>query len=71
MTAPASLFTLCNTSGWPLQTKQVLLGQTWPICIHGAMDPVPLLLDSGSWEPSSTNNTTVHVTRFLGLSKHW
>ena len=70
-TAPAVLLTLLNTSGWPLQAKQALLGQMRPICIHKAMDPVPLLLDSASWEPSITINTRVPLTRFHGLSKGW
>ena len=63
------LFTLRNTSGQPLQAKQALLGQMRPICVHRAMDPVPLLLDSGSWKPSSTNNTRVPLMRFHGVPK--
>ena len=44
-TAPVSLFTLHNTNGQPLQAKHALVDQTQPICIHRAMDPVPLLLN--------------------------
>ena len=37
-TAPASLYSLRNTNGWPLQAKQMLVD------IHGAIDPVPLVV---------------------------
>ena len=41
-TALASL-TLRNTSGQHLQAKQALVDQPRPICVHRAMDPVPLV----------------------------
>ena len=61
-TAPASLFTLLNTSGWPLQAKQALVDQTRLICIHRAMDLVPLLLDS-SRPPPPLHLTSTHLEK--------
>ena len=70
-TASASLFPLRNTSRWPIEAKQVLVGQTWPTCVHRAIALSHWLFDSGSWEPSSTNTSRVSHMRSHSLPRQW